>query len=329
LSTYENDAQVAEALFEAVQSDKQQQESAPVQPVPPPVPENKPEEPVTGSAQEQPPAEEQPDSFTGLDPNAIPEELQPYYRSMQADYTRSKQNIAEERRAYETLEQFGGVEAAQEAVQFVSALATDPQYALQVHEQLTEALTQAGLTPSQASREAARQINEAVTDTPAESAPTGLDDDYGLGLDPAIERKLAAMEARDAELNRTLEEMKQWREREEENRIQYAMMAEMERQHADVVNEHHFDNDQMSAVYALAYSTGGDLRSAAEIYNGLADQIVTGYLEKKATVTSGAPVSIPATGGGEQPMQFTDLNDPGLEKLVQQRLDFERAQGNL
>jgi hypothetical protein len=325
LSTYENDAQAAEALFEAVQVDKQEQASAPVQPVPPPVPENKPDEPVTGSAQEQP--ADEPDSFTGIDPNAIPEDLQPFYRSMQADYTRSKQSLAEERRAYEALEQFGGVEAAQEAVQFVSALATDPQYALQVHEQLTEALTQAGLTPSQASREAARQINEAVSEAPAESAPSNLDDDYGLGLDPAVEQRIARQEQLAAEQKRELEELRRWREQEEENRIQYAMMAEMERQHADVVNEYHFDNDQMGAVYALAYSTGGDLRAAADVYNSLADQIVTGYIEKKASVTS--PATIPATGGGEQPMQFTDLNDPGLEKLVNQRLDFERAQGNL
>lgn len=324
MSTFENDQQAAEALVNAAQQDQAERESAPVQPVPPPVEANKQEESAPGSEQEQP---EQPDSFTGLDPNSIPEELQPWYRSMQADYTRSKQSIAEERRAYEALEQFGGVEAAQEAVNFVSSLATDPQYALQVHEQLTEALTQAGLTPSQASREASRQINEAVNETAPESDRMDQDDDFGLGLDPAVERRLSEIERRAVEAERRAAELDQWREQEEENRIQYAMMAEMERQHADVVNQHGFDNDQMSAVYALAYSTGGDLRAAADIYTSLADQIVTGYISKKASVTS--PPSIPATGGGEQPTKFTDLNDPGLERLVQQRLDYERAQGNL
>jgi hypothetical protein len=317
LSTFENDTQAAEALASAVQADAAEQTSAPVQPTPPPVEANKPDEPVSGSEQEQPAP---PDSFTGLDPNAIPDDLKPFYRSMQADYTRTKQKLAEDARTYEALEQFGGIEAAQEAVQFVSALATDPQYALQVHEQLTEALTQAGLTPSQASREATRQINEAVNESPAESGQSEFDDDYGLGLDPAIERRLE-------QTQRELEEMRQWREREEENRIQYAMMAEMERAHADVVREHNFDDDQMSAVYALAYSTGGDLRAAASVYNSLADQIVTDYIEKKASVVT--PPNIQATGGGEQPVKFTDLNDPGLERLVNQRLDYERAQGNL
>jgi len=324
---FENDTQAAEALLSAVESDRAETGDAPSRRDADPVVENTQPEPA-GEPQEQPPAPAaqpappQEDSFTGIDPNAIPDELKPLARSLQGDYTRKMQAVAEERKQFEAIEQFGGVNAAAEAIQFVTALATDPEYALQVHEQLTEALVDAGMTPAQASRAAAAQIEDAVTET-----PVPVDDDYGLGIDPATEQRLAAYEARAQNYERELQDLRNWREREEETRLQAAMMAEMESAHADVVQKYNFDDEQMSRVYPIAYSTGGDLRAAAEIYNTLADSIVSEYITKKASITS--PPTFDSTGGGEQPVKFVDLYDPALEKLVQQRLRNEEAQGNL
>lgn len=315
---FENDDQAAEALFDAVQSDRAETGDAPSRREADP-PENKPDVTPDGSAQEQPtgqPATPDPaDSFTGIDPNALPDELKPLYNSMLRDYRSKTEQVAEERKRFEALDQFGGIDAAAEAVQFVTSLATDPEYALNVHEQLTQALVQAGMTPGQASREAARQIDDAI-----DQAPAPTDDDFGLGIDPAAEQKLSALE-------RKLEDIDRWRQQEEESRLQYAMMGEMDRMHADVVNQYKFNDDQMSRVYAIAYSTGGDLRSAAEVYNAMRDQIISEYVTAKASVP--APPTLPATGGGEQPRKFSSLLDPELEKLVNQRLAHEAAQGNL
>lgn len=324
---FENETQAAEALLSAVESDRAETGDAPSRREAAPAVENTPtppagepqEQPLAPAAQDAPPTE---DSFTGIDPDAIPEELKPLARSLQGDYTRKMQAIAEEHKQYEAIDQFGGVSAAAEAIQFVTALATDPEYALQVHEQLTEALVEAGMTPAQASRAAATQIADVVTETPAPA-----DDDYGLGIDPATEQRLAAYEARAQASERELQDLRTWREREEETRLQAAMMAEMESAHADVVQKYSFDDEQMSRVYPIAYSTGGDLRAAAEIYSALADSIVSEYITKKAAIT--APPNFESTGGGEQPVKFTDLYDPQLEKLVQQRLRNEEAQGNL
>lgn len=326
---FENQDQAAEALFNAVQSDRQESGDVPSLQAAA-AEENKPEGTPEGSAQEQPneetpaPAEApKEDSFTRIDLNAVPDELKPLARSLQADYTRKTQEVAEQRKAFESLDEFGGVDAAREAVEFVTALSTDPNYALAVHEQLTQALSSAGLTPAQASREASRQINQAIETAPPQEDP----DEFGLGVDPAYERKLAEMERRTAETDQKLAQIEAWRQQEEENRLQYAMMSEMNQMHADVVQKYNFDEDQMSRVYALAYSTGGDLRAAADVYNTLRDSVISEYIQQKASVPT--PPNVSPTGGGDQPVKFTDLNDPGLERLVNQRLAHEMSQGNL
>ena len=40
------------------------------------------------------------ESFTGFDPNNLPEDLQAVYKSMQADYTRKTQDLAKQREEY-------------------------------------------------------------------------------------------------------------------------------------------------------------------------------------------------------------------------------------
>lgn len=308
--TIENDQQAAEALFAAVEADRAAESVAPNVNTPPeqvetPAPQGTDEpEGTTEGAPE--------DSFTTrFDPNKLPEELVPAYRSMQADYTRTKQRLAEQEKAYDFLEPYGGPEAAKQAVDFVVALATDPEYQLQVHEQLTSQLQAEGLTPRQASQEASRQINEAITEQPDEF------DDLGL-TDPAIERKLT-------ELERSLAEERAWREQREEFEFQQGLKAELDRQEATILRDNpEFGDDEIQAIYSLAYSTGGDLEAAADAFKGLRDNILASYIQTKSSVPAGV-TPLPNANAQPEGRKFTDINDPELEKLVQQRLAAELA----
>lgn len=310
MAPFENDQQAAEALAAAVMEDGggTAQERAIHEAV-----ANKQEAPATDGSE----GTTATDSFTGIDPQSLPDALQPIYKSMQADYTRSKQGISEEARAYEALNEYGGAEAALEAVQFAQALSTDPNYALQVHEQLTEALTAAGLTPAQASAEAERQIEEAA-------APVAYDDDE-YGADNPLVQKLSSVE-------QELQSIKQWRAQEEERAIHISMEREVNRQEAEILNKHPewANEEDLEAVYALAYSTGGNLIAAAEQYKQLQDRMMENWINQKSQVPAGlAPTPSAGAPNAEEPTKITSLFDPRLEALVNQRLAEEAANGNI
>ncbi len=312
----------AEALFEAVQADRAESRDTPsIKAAEAAAPENKQEvpaheEPTENNQEAVEALESLP--FEQINPNELPPELLPAYKNMQAKFTQTQQSLAEERKQYEVFEDFGGVDAAREAVEFVSALASDPTYALQVHEQLTQALTDAGLTPSQASAEAARQIDDATAQAPVED-----EDEFGFGTDPRIQQELNTTKSE-------LAEIKAWRDRIEEETLQRNMLAEVERMHAQVVSKHpEWDDPDLENVYRLSYSTGGDLIQAAEIYNGFRDTVISSYLESKAQVPTGV-TPMPNSGSAVQPEKFTDLNDPNLQRLAHERLEqmMAHAQGN-
>src|SRR5665213_4311770 len=50
------------------------------------------------------------DSFTSIDFNELPPELQGLAKSLQGDYTRKAQKVAEDRKRYETLDELGGID---------------------------------------------------------------------------------------------------------------------------------------------------------------------------------------------------------------------------
>lgn len=317
MSTSFDENAAAEALFEAVQADRAETRDTPsikaadaAENTQTPV---APEEPIENN-QPDPQADSLP--FEQIDPNQLPPELIPAYKNMQAKFTQTQQQLAEQRKSYEVFDDFGGVEAAQEAVQFVSALASDPTYALQVHEQLTQALTDAGLTPAQASAEAARQIDDAVVNAPSE-------DDFEFDTDPRLQKDLEATRAE-------LEEIKRWRASLEEEQLQRNMLAEVERMHAQVVQQHpDWVDEDIEHVYRLSYSTGGDLLEAANIYTGLRDAVIGSYVKQKSSVPTGV-TPIQSSGSAEQPQKFNDLNDPTLQRLAHERLEamMAHAQGN-
>ena len=108
------------------------------------------------------------ESFTGFNPNDLPEDLQSVYRSMQGDYTRKTQEIAELRRNYEQYDAFSesGVDPnyALQAADFYRKLDTDPKFAKQVVDNIQRNLGNFGV-----------EQQDVIGDAPYESNVEGYD----------------------------------------------------------------------------------------------------------------------------------------------------------
>lgn len=261
------------------------------------------------------------DSFTHIDPNTLPEELLPIYKSLQGDYTRKTQALATERSAFEQLEQYGGVDTALEAIQFANALATDPNYAMQVHQQLTEALTQAGLTPQQASQEAAKQVNEAAaTATQSDDFSFG-EDEYGN--DPAVKK----LESELASMRQELQAQADWRRQQEEQAFNIQLANQMAAQENAILNAHpEYTEQDMEKIYTISYAFGGDLNQANQVFESMRNDVIADYIAKKGSVPTGA-TSVGGSGTSvvEEAPKFDGLFDKRLTRLVNERLAQELA----
>lgn len=219
------------------------------------------------------------DSFTKFDLNSVPEEYRPFvesaYKQFQGDYTRKTQDLAEQRKALEGLDP----NAAREAIQFVDAIQNDPQYALAVHQTLTEQLTAAGYSPAQAQAEASRQLSE---------FDNGGDDwegeDYGV-VPPDVQRKLDELEA--------------WKSQQEQTQRQQQWEMELTRQSMAIQQANpSYEQDDMDAIFQLSWSTNGDLFKAQQAYDAITQRGAQRYFAEKAGVPSGQPHS---SGPAETP----------------------------
>lgn len=232
------------------------------------------------------------DSFTRTDLAALVEGLDDVsrerveraYKAFQGDYTREKQSLAEQRKAFEGIEDPG---AAREALQFVEQLQNDPQYALAVHSALSEELQRAGLTPAQANAAAAQQMDDFSSGDVWEG-----EDDYGV-VPPEV-------------LNE-LNELKQWRQTMEQERAAQQWEAELNRQTMAIrqSNPQYTDAD-MDSIYQLAWSTEGDLFKAQAAYDNIIQANIGRYLDQKGQVPGGEASS---TGHAEQPRSFSSVED--------------------
>lgn len=229
----------------------------------------------------------QEDSFTGFDPSALPGDLQEVYKSMQRDYTRKTQELAEQRKAFEQIED---PVAAAEALQFVQAIQTDPNYAMQVHAALTQELQQAGLSPFEAAQAATDQMQGAVDDS---QLWNDAGDEFGV-VPPEIAQELS--------------ELKQWRQQMEEQQLQQQWENELSRQTNAIQQQHpEYGESDLEAIYQLAWATQGDLFKAQEAYENIVSQRLQGYLNQKSQVPSGTPVSSGA--GAQEPQSFSTLDE--------------------
>lgn len=226
-------------------------------------------------------------SFTGLDPSVLPEDLQAVYKSMQADYTRKTQEIAEARKQFEAFSNNGiDPNAALEAVGFIQRLDTDPAFQMQVLNHLSSLHEQP--KTGQPSVE--------------ESVPNSNQGDYS-NLPPEIQQEL--------------EEMRQFRTSFAEQQEQFQMEQELELEESQIREAYpHYNDSDIENIYNLAFATEGDLLAAQQMYHSMEQNMLNKYLKSKqvpagATSPSGGPVSVP-------PREFSSLDE--AHKAAMERL---------
>ncbi len=229
----------------------------------------------------------------GIDPMTLPPELQAIYRNMQSHFTRTQQSLREKEASLDGL----NVEEARGALEFVNALNTDPQYAMAVHAELTQALQSAGMSPAEAHQAAA----EAISNESEYSDNT----EYGSVPPDVLQR---------------LERAEQFMQTQEEAQMRASYESELTRQEMAIRQGHpEWDDADISTVYGLAYSHGGDLHAAADAYVAEQARWATRFLASKSSVPSGQPG---ATSHGESPVEApADMNAATAAALE----SFQRA----
>jgi hypothetical protein len=210
--------------------------------------------------------------FTGFNPNDLPEDMQTVYKSMQADYTRKTQELAELRTKFGA---FGEVEVDPEEavrmVRFVQQLDSDPAFA---KEFVSHVSNQLGIDDH--------------NQTPVMAEPI-VSEDYGTLPDAVV---------------RELEEMREFRHQMTEQQELQALEAELTVQEQTIrTSNPNFTDDDMDAVYTLAHATNGDLFAAADQYHAIQQRLLGNYLQSKqvphgATRAPGGPSNIPSKDFG-------------------------------
>jgi hypothetical protein len=211
------------------------------------------------------------ESFTGFDPDVLPEDMQQVYKSMQADYTRKTQEIAEIRRQYEAFSESGvDPNEAMQAAHLLSRLDSDPEFAREFTNVVNARLEEVGWT------------GEA---TQTADTPNVDMNDVSNSLPP--------------ELVQEIQEMREFRQQMLEQQQHNQITAELEvaEQTIRATNPDYTDDD-MEALYNLAYSTNGDLMAAQEQYHAIQQRLLGNYLQAKqvphgATPAPGGPSSVP------------------------------------
>lgn len=307
---YENEEQVIEALREAARQDGHDTShdarvAAEANPAPASAEQAETPAPEAAETQEQPTE----DSFTHIDPASLPDDLQPIYKSLQADHTRKTQQLAEMRKRYEALDEYGGPEMAQEALDWVASL-QNPDNALQLHRELTQALTARGYTLDQAQAAATQEV-----------ARQQAEEDFSFEPEP---------DPRVDEMSRKLNELEQWRAEREREDMNLRLAAHYDRQEAEILSGKSFKDDNereayLEDVYNLSFAFGGDLVKADQYLGDMRSRALGDYINSKSAVPTGS--TIPATSSADIPQGFRDLNDPQLELAVNRFLAEQAAAG--
>jgi hypothetical protein len=247
---------------------------------------------VESSAAPEAPEAPAEDTFSTFNPDTLPEELRPGWQQLQADYTRKTQELAAQRKQYESL---GDYNVVQEAVQLQNWL-QDPQNMQEAHAQLSYALEQMGLTPAQAEVAATQELQETAE-------PSGL---ASLTEDPELAPLAQHVQSLEAKLSELTSERDQRAEAARAQQLQQAMLGELTRQENFIrqANPAYTDND-VDAIYELGSFYDGDLIRAQARYEEIVNSRMSQYLAQKqavvntpgiAPVPGSAAIASPATG---------------------------------
>lgn len=276
---FESFEQAAEALA-AANNGEAYEAAAPPAPVQPTVPE--PSQPVADPATQGDQGHQAQPEPERIDPNQLQldDQAKAYLaqreREMQADYTRKTQELAEQRRE------------AEQALQFIEALNTDPNFALQVHQTLSEALQNQGYSVAQADALAAQQMQG--------------QNEYEYEDDPYMAK---------------IQELEQWKQQQEQRIAEAEAAARIDSQLAVIRQQNpSFDDSDLRDIISMGFAFNGDLVKAADAFKSINQRSVERYMAQKAAVP--ASLNQPtATGHAETPPEgFKGLNDPRLEQAA-------------
>lgn len=271
---FESFEQAAEALANAnngvVETPVQ---SEPVQPA-----VAQPSQPVADPATQGDQSQQAQPDTQRIDPNQLnlDEQARQYLvqreREMQADYTRKTQELAAQR------------QEAEQALQFIEALNTDPNFALQVHQTLSQSLQAQGYSVAQADALAAQQMQG---------------DEYGYEDDPYMAK---------------IQELEQWKQQQEQRIAEAEAAARIDSQLAVIRQQNpNFDDSDLRDIISMGFAFNGDLLKASEAFKSINQRSVERYMAQKASVP--ASLNQPASTGHAEaaPEGFKGLNDPNLE----------------
>jgi len=279
-----NDTMTREEAVAAIQADVDSQ-SDPDQVVDASTPVNTPPDPTP--TEDAPPDED----AWNIDVNSLPDDLKPFARSLQGDYTRKTQQIAELRKQYD---EFGDPDSVAQAVALARAFQSDPVGTLR---NVEDGLKEMGLL-------------EQATPQPTPSATPPDDDDPVLaklaqeyGADEPLFQLVKDMHS---SLKEIKSEHKTWEEKQREQeqaRLEREQEEYFARSETSLRQTHDsWDDEDFDAVYDLVLSTGGDMDEAAKRYQSITDRAITRYLQRKGALPTGTG-GLPGTGLGTQPIE--------------------------
>lgn len=297
-------AEMVESIGDAVEG------ITPEAPVAEPTNPQTPETPATPEGQATDEAvTDAPDSFTKLDPNALPEELQPYYKAMQADYTRKTQEASPWRSLGEEL----GVDSPdsiREAAELYSYL-QDPNNLYALYSSLGNVLGQASPpVPGQ------------VPGQPATELPygaEGTDDDFAAMDNPAV----AQLQSRLDQLQSYIQERDVAQQQEA---LQWQLLGEMNRQEAAIQEQHpDWGEEEWNTLWNLSVASDGDLFAAAQHVEAAQNAAVTRLLNGKAQAAQTPGITPVAPSRVGETVQEPDYSDLELRDLTAQAVEYVRG----
>lgn len=243
-----------------------------------------------------------PEPFWNGDPNALPAEVQPVYKQLQADYTRKTQELAQQRKAFESMGDLGTVA---EAVQLYQSL-QDPQYWPQLYGELKQGMEQMGLTPQEAASAASAEVQRQVS----EQGNTPSDPFGSLGTDPDFAPIKTAYEQMRSELNTMKSAWDADRERERQEQLQSALVGELQRQENFLrQNNPQYTDADIEAVYELSSFHNGNLIAAQQRYESIMADRLQRYLASKQGAVQSHGTPMVANTPVDSAPQFKNLDE--------------------
>lgn len=266
-----------------------------------------PETTATPEGQATEAATDAPDSFTKLDPNALPPEVRPFYDSMLSDYTRKTQEASPWRKLGEEL----GVQSPDEfrqAAELYTAL-QDPSNLAALYHELAPMF---GGQPQQPAAPATAPV----------LPQQGGEEDFAALENPAV-----------AQLQQELADLKDYlvsqQETQQQEALQWQLLGELNRQEAALKESHpDWGEEEWNTLWNLSVAFDGDLHQAASYVEAAQNAAVTRLLNGKAQAaeTPGLVPEAPSRLGVEVP---TLEEDPELKGATAKAVEYLRSVVNM